>query len=315
MTARIIMKLKVEAARRIGADVLHVRLVHPRRPELPAWRAGAHVDLHLPDGRIRQYSLCGDPAERRHYDIAIKREDGGRGGSRWAHEAIRAGCELHVSAPRTNFALVPDAGRHLLVAGGIGVTPMLAMAHELNAAGAAFAVHFCARSRAEAPLLSELAAACGARLSVWASSQGRRFDPEALGGARRGTHVYLCGPQRLVAPTQAALAATGWAADQIHLEAFQATVDENFKPEPFDAVIGSTGQTLHVPADRSLLEILRGNGFALPASCENGVCGSCECGYRAGTVIHRDKVLPLARRQDRLMPCVSRARVAVTLDL
>jgi ferredoxin-NADP reductase len=312
MTARLIMKLRVSAVRHTTAEVLHVRLVHPLRPELPEWSAGAHVDLRLPDGKIRQYSLCGDPQARDHYDIAIKREDAGRGGSVWAHDNLVEGGIAHVSAPRNNLPLV-SAKRHVIVAGGIGVTPFVAMAHTLARQGADFVVHFAARSRADAPLLTELEAICGSRLRCWFSSEGKRFDPASIRPHDPETHVYMCGPQRLLDAVSVALAA--WPEQQLHHEVFQPTLDENFKAEPFEALIASTGQRILVPADRSLLETLRDNGFIVPSSCELGVCGSCECGYRDGVVIHRDKSLPVGRRQDRMLPCVSRARVSVTLDI
>ena len=312
MTARLIMKLRVAKARQTTPEVLQLDLVHPLRPELPEWTAGAHVDLRLPDGRIRQYSLCGDPTDRGKYRIAIKREASGRGGSIWVHDNLAEGAIAHVSAPRNNLPLVA-AQRYVLVAGGIGVTPFVAMAQELARAGQDFVLHYCARARDQAPLLAELEAICGARLTCWFSDEGSRFDPALIGPHDRGTHVYVCGPQRLLDSVEAELA--GWPDEQLHREVFQATLDENFKAEPFEAVIASTGQRLLVAADRSLLEVLRDSGFIVPSSCELGVCGSCECGYRDGIVIHRDKTLPVGRRQDRLLPCVSRARVSVTLDM
>jgi vanillate O-demethylase ferredoxin subunit len=312
MTARIIMKLRVESARLTAPDVLHLDLVHPLRPELPEWTAGAHVDLRMPDGKIRQYSLCGDPSDRTKYEIAIKREPSGRGGSAWAHEHLKQGAVAHVSAPRNNLPLVA-ATRTVLVAGGIGITPFVAMAHELTRRGEDFVLHYCARSREEAPLLAELEAICGPRLRCWFSRGGSRFDPAVIGPHEGGTHVYVCGPQRLLDAVQGALA--DWPDEQVHREVFQATLDENFKAEPFEAVIASTGQRLLVPADRSLLAVLRDNGFVVASSCELGVCGACECGYRDGLVIHRDKSLAVGKRQDRMLPCVSRARVSVTLDM
>jgi ferredoxin-NADP reductase len=315
MTARLIMKLRVAEAEAAAPGVLHLSLVHPARPELPAWTAGAHVDLRLPDGRVRQYSLCGDPADRSRYEIAIKREEAGRGGSAWAYDTLKPGAFAHISAPRNNFPLDPDARRHLLVAGGIGVTPLLAMARTLSASGADFAVHLCARSAAEAPLLATVRAVCGPRLSCWFGAEGRRFEPASLGAAEDGTRVYACGPQRLMDAVQTALTEQGWPAEAIHFEHFEPLRDDSFRPEPFAARIASTGQVLHVPADRSLLDVLRNEGFDLPSSCELGVCGSCECGYSDGMVIHRDAVLPLTKRQSRMMPCVSRARAAVTLEL
>jgi ferredoxin-NADP reductase len=315
MTARLIMKLKVAQARYTTPDVLRLTFVHPRKPELPAWTPGAHVDLRLPDGRSRQYSLCGDPADRSRYDIAIKREAAGRGASMWAHANLAVGAIAHVSAPRNNFPLAAGARRHVLVAGGIGITPFAAMVRQLAGERAEFALHLCAASAEAAPLLGELRAVCGERLRTWFSSEGRRFDAAMIGAPADGAHLYVCGPPRLLEPVLAQASTAGWPAAHVHTEVFKPISDESFKAEPFDAFIASTGAVLHVPADRSLLDVLRSHGLATASSCELGVCGSCVCGYRNGTVIHRDAVLPLASRQDRMMPCVSRAHVSVTLDL
>lgn len=315
MTARIIMKMRVVDARDETPDVRVLTLRHPWRTELPEPTPGAHVDLRLPDGKIRQYSLCGDPQDCSQYRIAVKREDAGRGGSLWAHRSLQPGTEAHVSAPRNNFPLHPEAARHVLIAGGIGVTPMLAMARHLASTGADFTLHYCSRSPSP-PFLAELQALCGDRLQLYlpAGETPRRFDAAAcLAQVQPGTHVYCCGPQRLTDGVRAA--AAHWPEPQIHFEVFQATLDENFKPEPFDVEIASTGQVVRVPADRSALDVLRKAGFVLPSSCELGVCGACECGYRDGIVIHRDAVLNVAARQDRMMLCVSRARVRVTIDL
>jgi ferredoxin-NADP reductase len=313
MTARLIMKLRVEKIRFTTPDVLHMQLVHPLRPSLPEWSAGAHVDLRMPDGRVRQYSLCGDPDDRSRYEIAVKREATGRGGSIWVHENILEDSEVHISAPRNNLALSTSAERYILIAGGIGITPLLPMARTLKQRGKDFTLHYCARSASEAPLLAELRDICGPSLQCWFSASGPRFDPAAIGSYDEDTHAYICGPQRLLDAVQSALSA--WPEGHVHGEVFQMTVDENFKPEPFEATVASTGQRFLVPADKSLLDVLRANDFPMPSSCEMGVCGSCECGYRDGLVLHRDKVLPTSKRQDRLMLCVSRARVSVTLDL
>lgn len=313
MTARIIMKLRVAKVSQSTTDVAHFTLVHPHRPSLPEWTAGAHVDLRLPDGRVRQYSLCGDPSDAASYQIAIKRQPDGRGGSVWAHEMLQEGSEVHVSAPRNNLPLAPGGERYILIAGGIGITPLLSMARSLGSSGKAFELHYCARSETQAPLLREVREACRDSLRCWFSNSGNRFDPSVIGPNSPGTHVYVCGPQGLIDAVQSSL--TDWPDAQVHCEHFQMTVEENFKAEPFEAVVASTGQRILVPADKSLLEVLREQDFPLPSSCEMGVCGSCECGYRDGIVLHRDKVLPVAKRQDRMMLCVSRARVSVTLDL
>ena len=313
MTARLIMKMRVASLRFTTPEVLHLQLTHPNRPMLPSWSAGAHVDLRLPDGRVRQYSLCGDPDDLSRYEIAIKREDVGRGGSLWVHNTLREGDEVHVSAPRNNLPLSADGERYILIAGGIGITPMLSMARTLKAWGKDFTLHYCVRSEAAAPLLAELRAICGTHLRCWFSESGARFNTALIGSYSEGTHIVACGPQRLLDAVEQA--ARDWPEDHVHSEVFQMTLDENFKPEPFEATIASTGQCLLVPADKSLLDVLRENDFPMPSSCEMGVCGSCECGYRDGIVLHRDKVLPTSKRQDRLMLCVSRARVSITLDL
>ncbi|MGA7325156.1 MAG: PDR/VanB family oxidoreductase [Rhodomicrobium sp.] len=315
MTARIIMKMRVTATRDEGGGVKTLTLKHPLRDALPEWSAGAHVDLRLPGGKIRQYSLCGDAADRSQYRIAVKLEDSGRGGSKWVHENLHPGVEAHVSAPRCNFRLHPQASRQIFVAGGIGITPFLAMVREAKAQGTPFELFYCSRF-AGPPFAEELREVCAERVRFYCSSglERRRFDPTTdMPKPSSGTHLYCCGPDRLTAAVREATA--HWPQDQVHFEAFQPLSDENFVPEPFDVKIASTGRTFRVPASKSALEVLKEAGFVLPSSCELGVCGSCECGYRDGTVIHRDVVLPVSARQDRLMLCVSRARVQVTLDL
>lgn len=308
------MRLDVVATALTGGGALCVVLRHPRKPELPAWTAGAHVDLHLGDGRMRQYSLCGDPADRSTYRIAVKREPHGRGGSAWVHAELLAGTQVLVSAPRNNFPLAEGAARHVLIAGGIGITPLLAMARALAADGADFTLHYCAASD-DAPLLDDVRAVCGDRLVTWFRSDARRFDLAQLGPAAPGTHLYVCGPQRLLDAVRRGARRLGWPDSGLHMEVFQPVLDEDFTPEPFDVRLVSSDAVLHVPADRSLLDVLREHGVPMPSSCELGICGACECGYSDGSVIHRDQVLPLATRQDRMTPCVSRARVSITLDL
>lgn len=318
------MKLRVAELRREAGDVLAIRLEHPRRPQLPAWTAGAHVDVHVPGLGVRHYSLWGDPDDRSHYHIAVRREEAGRGGSAWLHEALELGALLTVAAPRNHFELPEVPRRTLLVAGGIGVTPLLAMARRLaqhNARqnthqNADFAFHYCARSRAAAPLLSEVAAVCGSRLVTWFPDEGRRFDASALLAAEPAeADVLVCGPPRLAEAVEAAVAARGWPAECFHTERFAPLDPGDFVPEPFEAVIASTGAVLAVPAQRSLVAVLAEGGVALPTSCESGVCGSCECGYLQGEIVHRDVVLDTRRRKTRLMPCVSRGRGRIVLDL
>jgi ferredoxin-NADP reductase len=315
MTARLIMKMRVSGTRDEPGGIRVLTLKHPMRDNLAEPSPGAHVDLRLPDGKIRQYSLCGDPSDLSRYQIAVKRENEGRGGSKWIHENLVCGVEAHISTPRNNFPLREGAKKHILIAGGIGITPFLAMVRRLAKIGENFELHYCSRI-ANPAFFGELARICGKRLRLYGGSGDGsvRFDAaKALKTFEDGSHVYACGPKRLTDAVREA--AAHWPEGHVHFEVFQATLDENFQPEPFDIKIASTGQVLRVPQNESALNRLRAAGFVLPSSCELGVCGACECGYRDGIVIHRDAVLPVAARQDRMMLCVSRARAQVTLDL
>jgi ferredoxin-NADP reductase len=318
LTARIIMKMTVGDVRAVTDTVRLYTLRHRRRAHLPAPTPGSHVDVHLPGGQVRQYSLCGDPDDDTVYQIAVKREDDGRGASRWIHENLTTGCVIPTSAPRNNFPLAPTA-HHIFIAGGIGITPVLPMVRHLARRNVPFELHYCARDAGNAPFLPLLRDVCGpGRLSTYFSVPDgkafRRLDVEALlKSVTPGAHVYCCGPQRLTQAFRAA--AMNWPESYVHCEVFKPTLDENFVPEPFDVKLASTGEVLRVPADKSALDVLRAHGVGLPSSCEFGICGSCACRYLDGTVIHRDSVLDITARQDRMILCVSRARVCVTLDL
>ncbi|MBN9672019.1 PDR/VanB family oxidoreductase [Roseibium aggregatum] len=315
MPNRLIMRLSVQDVRAETPDVIVLSFSHPRRPELPAWSAGAHVDVHLPDGSVRQYSLCGDPQDRSIYTIAVKREPDGRGGSLWLHETAAAGLEIPVSAPRNHFSFHPESGRHVLVAGGIGITPLAPMAKRLVAEGQRFVLHYCAKSRSKAPFFAELEALCGSRLRPWFSEEGTRFDPLSALTGETGSELYVCGPQGLIASIEEAASKLDWPNGKFHMERFTALANDTFVPEPFKVVIASSGKELDVPEERTLLSVLRENGFALHSSCETGTCGSCECGYREGDVLHRDVVLTPDKQKSRLMPCVSRGKGTLVLDL
>ena len=313
MSARIIMKLKVVGRERLTDDVIRLTFAHTKRLLLPEWEPGAHVDLRLPDGKARQYSLTGDPKDLSHYAITVRREADGRGGSAWVHDNLHEGDVAHVSAPRNNFPLAEGQG--VFIAGGIGVTPMLSMARALAERGDLWEFHLSEKKRPSA-FEGELSQICAEALSMHVSADGleARLDVEKLiAGLAPDTHIYCCGPQRLIEAVEAATA--DWPEDQLHFEVFTPMVDENFVPEPFDITVASTGKTHLVPADKSALDVLREAGHVLPSSCELGVCGSCECAYTGGTVIHRDSILRHNARQSRMMLCVSRARVAVTVGI
>jgi vanillate O-demethylase ferredoxin subunit len=310
------MKMKVASLRPEAGDVSVVEFRHSRRLQLPPFEAGSHVDIHMPGGKVRQYSLMGDPADLSRYLIGVKREEAGRGGSAWLHANLKVGDELPVSAPRNHFRLHDEAEAHLLLGGGIGITPMIAMARALKAQGRAFVLHFFARSRLMAPMLAEL------ETELPADHLVLHFDDdpatvidlaELLKEQKGGTHLYYCGPPGFMAWARASSA--HWKLDTVHFEAFQPEEDPNFVPEAFSIQLRSTGQELDVPADTSALTVLRAAGVLLFSSCENGVCGSCECGFVAGEPIHRDAVLSPAAKTRRFISCVSRAKGRIVLDL
>lgn len=314
-TPRLIMQLDVEDIRAEPGDVRIITFRHPVKPRLPAYQPGAHIDLHLPSGLVRQYSLLGDHKDHSRYVVGVKREANGRGGSAWLHENLGVGDRLPVSAPRSHFALA-EGERHLLLAGGIGITPILSMARSLSDSGKPFTLHYFARSRSVTPLLAEIGQALGpASVSLHFDDEpDTRIDLGALLAKRAaGEQLYYCGPPGFMAAVERF--SSDWPEDVVNFEAFAAPPDETFVPEPFVIRLASSGAELQVLAEETALSVLRAAGVSLASSCENGACGSCECGYVGGTPLHRDGVLKPRARANRFIPCVSRAKGTLTLDL
>lgn len=282
--------------------------------ELPAFEAGAHVDLYLPNDIVRQYSIWSDPLDRSRYCIGVLGQDGSRGGSLAVH-ALRAGTRLQIGTPRNTFALVENAPAFLLVAGGIGVTPILAMARRLKASGRPFVVHYCARRREEAAFLAqlqELVPNDSLVLHFGDEPHPGRFEARAaLSVAAQGAHVYVCGPARLIEAVLTAGRALGWAPDRLHSELFQAALPD-VDSQAFDIRLRS-GRIVHVPAQRTALEALAAQGIHVPSSCGVGICGTCLTGVLDGIPDHRDRYLTPAERDrnDAFTPCCSRARTPV----
>ncbi len=293
-------------------------LVHQTRPELPPFTAGAHVTVLLPNGMRRSYSLCSDPADASHYRLGVLREESGLGGSRAMHD-LRPGDRIFVSHPANHFPLAPDAAFHLLIAGGIGVTPMLAMVHALKAAGRGFRLHYCARQRADMAFAEELLRLCeGDEIVLHESREaGSRLDiAAALANALPGSHVYCCGPPRLMNAVTAAARAAAFADGAVHVEHFEGVpADQRRRGAPFQIEIKSTGQVFDVPENKSALEVLRENDIVVDAVCEGGVCGTCRVKYVAGEPIHRDLALRVEERVHTVLVCVSRAATKLVLDL
>lgn len=272
---------------------------------LPEWLPGAHVDVLLPVGIERQYSLCGDPAEPGVWRIAVLREDAGRGGSAWIHEHLAEGSALRVRGPWNHFTMA-EAPAYRFVAGGIGITPLLPMIAAANAAGNPWTLDFAGRSRATMGFLDELAA-YGDAVRLHAADEGGRLDLAALAPAP-GELVFACGPKRMLEALDAASAA--WAPGTLHVERFEARdVGEPVLHETFEVELALTGVTVSVEPGMSVLDAAEAAGAFVLSSCREGTCGTCETVVLEGEVDHRDSILTDAERaqNDRMMVCVSRA--------
>lgn len=288
---------------------------------LPAFTAGSHIDVHIRPGCVRQYSLCNDPAERDRYVVAVQREEGGRGGSRAMHDELRVGQEVTISAPRNFFALADDARRHLLLAGGIGVTPMMAMAAELAARGGDFFMHYCTREPGKTAFRARtqaLAAAGRAAIHHDGGDPARGLDVKALlREPQPGTHVYCCGPTGFMEAVRAASA--HWPAGSVHFEYFASPAAGGAEAKAntaFRVRLARSGAELEVPADKSIADVLQENDVFLETSCREGYCGTCLTRYLAGEPEHRDSVLDEDDRREFMLVCCSRARSPVIeLDL
>ncbi|MFD7257113.1 PDR/VanB family oxidoreductase [Streptomyces sp. NPDC059874] len=269
--------------------------------DLPAWAPGAHVDITLPSGLVRQYSLCGDPADSDRYTIAVRLIEDGRGGSREAHAQLVEGAELELRPPRNRFELVP-APSYAFVAGGIGITPILPMLRAATAAGADWTLLYGGRSRASMPFLDELAA-YGDRVTVVPQDEAGLPDLSFLSGTRPGTLVYCCGPD----PLMAAVTATAPDPAAVHLERFTPSAAPG-PAKAFTVELHRSGREIEVGADESTLAAVRRELPATPYSCEQGFCGTCQHRVLAGEVDHRDELLTDGERADSMLLCVSRAK-------
>ncbi len=309
----------IDRVTRQADRVLSLDLVAPDGSELPPFQPGAHIDVHVATGIVRQYSLCGDPADRSRYRIAVLLEAASRGGSATIHAAFAEGRRVRITAPRNHFLLAEDSPYTVLMAGGIGLTPMLPMALALHRAGKPFELNYAAHSPQTAPFLAELKAAPFAervRVHLSAGPQGRRLDALAtLMGAPTGAHVYVCGPVRLQDGVTAAAEQLGWPSTRVHRERFTADVDR--KGEPFTMVAQRSGVTVEVPSERSIVQVLADYGVVVPISCEQGVCGTCVTRVVSGEVDHRDLYLSEQERalNERMTVCCSRGQPGGTLVL
>lgn len=318
--------LQVRVARKVveALDVCSFELVALDGQALPAFTAGAHVDVQVPGGPTRQYSLCNAPHETHRYLIGVLRDAASRGGSVAMHERVAVGDRLTISAPKNHFPLVQDARRHLLLAGGIGITPILCMAERLAAGGADFALHYSTRSRERTAFHDRIRASAFADRVAFHFDDGaaaQRLDLDALLAAPQpGTHLYVCGPQGYLDAVLGSARARGWPEAQLHWEYFAAAgaAAPSAGDAAFEVQLASSGRVIVVPADRTVVQALAAAGVEVQTSCEQGVCGTCLTRVLAGTPEHRDLYLTPEEQaaNDQFTPCCSRARTArLVLDL
>ncbi|WP_194919212.1 PDR/VanB family oxidoreductase [Catenulispora rubra] len=315
-----------------GSDLSHAVVVAERRDEaedvvtltlrradgsaLPPWLPGAHVDLVLGNGLERQYSLCGDPSDAGSWRVAVLREPDGRGGSEYVHTQLSVGTRVSVRGPRNHFELL-SAERYLFIAGGIGITPILPMIAAVEASGAQWSLLYGGRSRSSMAFVDELAR-YGDRVVLRPQDRHGLLDLAAhLGAPRPGTRIYCCGPGGLLDAVEAHCRTAGW--PEPHVERFQPKADAaTGAARRFEIELSRTGRTLDVPADASILDVVRAAGVPVLYSCTEGTCGTCETDVLDGVPDHRDSVLTGAERAagDTMMICVSRARTdRLVLDL
>ncbi|MFI7118821.1 PDR/VanB family oxidoreductase [Amycolatopsis sp. NPDC049868] len=282
--------------------------------EFPAYTAGAHVDVLIGSAAVRQYSLCGPPETGR-YRLAVLNEPASRGGSRAMH-ALEVGDRLRISAPRNRFPLV-TARRHLLFAGGIGITPLLAMVRQLRSEGGDYTLHYCARSRPLAAFAEELADDPRVTFHFDDGEPDRLLDIDRdLGDPRPDTAVYLCGPDGFMEYVLGKAEALGWPAEALHKERFGNDVgDGGPGPDGFTVRLASTGAEYFVPGDRSVLDVLLEKGVEAPYSCRQGICGSCVRQVLSGEPDHRDDVLTDEERAEGLFTTCSSRSLSPFLEL
>lgn len=280
---------------------------------LPAFTAGAHIDVHLPGGVVRQYSLRNDPAERRRYCIGVLRETNGRGGSAHMHDRLNVGEMVEISPPRNAFSLDEDAPFSLLLAGGIGITPILSMAYRLSALGRGFVLHYGARSASRMAFRGEIEASAFAGRVHFHLDDGPAEQKlnlaELLSCRPIGAHLYSCGPAGFLDAVIAA-ARTSWPSEAVHREYFaNAAKTEPGGDRTFQVKLAGDGRSFEVAPGRSIVEVLAENGIEIQVSCEQGICGTCVTRVVAGVPDHRDLVLTEWQKAagDRMTPCCSRA--------
>ena len=322
MNSTALLTVRVARKAQEATDICSLELVATDGSALPSFTAGSHIDVHLPGGLTRPYSLCNNPAETQRYVLGVLREPVSRGGSLAVHDTLRAGDLLQISAPKNHFPMAHDAKRSLLLAGGIGITPILSMAEHLSASKADFRMHYSTRSVERTAFRTRIAA------SAFAGQVQHHFDDgdaaqkldlaAVLAAPQTGTHLYVCGPKGFMDAVLTTARAQGWPEAQLHSEFFSAEVVHLATDAAFEVKIASSGKVVLVPKDQTVVQALAAAGVDILTSCEQGVCGTCLTRVLDGTPDHKDSYL-LPEEQaanDQFMPCCSRSKSPVlVLDL
>lgn len=310
----------------LAENISSFEFVAPEGKALPAFSAGSHIDVHLPNGVIRQYSLCNDSSEQHRYVVAVLRDALGRGGSKAMHDELRVGARVTISAPRNHFALVSGVSRHVFVAGGIGITPIMSMIAQARAKHHDFHLYYCARSPQRTAFLAELAPLIELGYVTLHYDGGELSNSLDLKAALRiyepGTHLYYCGPAGLLKAVEAA--SVHWPAQALHCERFSGPAapaailsGASEAPEmPFDVELAKAGRRFTVKPGQTIVDVLKANGIEVDVSCQQGYCGTCMTRYLSGKPLHRDCVLDEEDREEFVMICCSRAKTeTLVLDL
>jgi len=303
------MDVKVVRREQVADDVVHLVLRHSFGGEFPAWEPGAHIDLKLADGLVRQYSLCGDPSERSALEVAVLREPEGGGGSAFIHEQLEEGARTRIRGPRNHFRLT-EAKKYLFIAGGIGITPILPMVHQLAESGADWQLVYGGRSRDSMAFAKELCDRYGDCVSIHPQDEVGLLDLDTLlGTPRADTAVYCCGPEPLLQAVEGRMA--DWPDGSFHLERFapKDAVAGEAEAGAFEIELAGTGKTLTVAPEQSIIDALEEAGIDVEFSCQEGTCGTCETAVLDGVPDHRDSILTDEEKaqNDTMFICVSRS--------
>lgn len=299
-------------------SISRFRLTAVNKSELPKATPGSHIDVHLPNGLVRQYSLCTE-LNANHYEIAVLNEPQGRGGSAFMHQNLKLGDQLKISEPKNLFPLDSSAKKTLLIAAGVGITPILTMAEHLLHKGADFSLHYCTKSPDQSAYMERIKNSGLAPFSHLHFSQDCRINlAEVIKEAQDDLHLYVCGPAEFNDAVIDCAASKNWQPSNIHREYFSAAPIDHSQDGSFEIEINSSGEILTVPADQSMLNVLEDNGYFIPVACEEGVCGTCLTGLLEGEADHKDVFMASQEhaKMDQITPCCSRAKSArLKLDL